>query len=102
MLINHQKRLKIQDIIRRICLDKKISLKERILVEKYAQHSSTISNWLRKAVNIRRNGEENPESLSGLIQSLGLNGLDKENHFDPDRGDLSDWFGDAPDWLKRS
>ena len=40
MLLSNQKRLKIQDIIKRISLDKEVSLKERIYVEKYAKHSS--------------------------------------------------------------
>ena len=33
MLLNNQKRLKIQDIIKRISLDKEVSLEERIYVE---------------------------------------------------------------------
>ena len=43
MLLSTQKRLKIKEIVRRISLDKEVSLKERIYVEKYAKHSSTIS-----------------------------------------------------------
>ena len=50
MLLSNQKRLKIQEIIKRISLDKEVSLKERIYVEKYAKHNSTISLWLKKQI----------------------------------------------------
>ena len=86
----------------RISLDKEVSLKERIYVEKYAKHSSLISLWLKKANSIRRNGVKSEKSIDGLLQSLGIDGLDKENHFDPNLDDLSDWFGGTPDWIKKS
>ena len=102
MLLSNQKRLKIQEIIRRISLDKEVSLNERIFIEKYAKHSSIISLWLRKANSIRRHGLQSEDSINGLLQSLGIDGLDKENHFDPNNEDISDWFGGSPDWIKRS
>ena len=102
MFLSNQMRLRIQEIIRKISLDKEVSLKERILVEKYAKHNSTIWNWLKKANNIRRYGKQNQESLNGLIQSLGLDGLESENHFDPKNDNISDWFSGSPDWVRRS
>ena len=102
MLLSNQKRLKIQEIIRRISLDKEVSLKERIYVEKYAKHSSIISLWLKKANSIRRHGLQNKGGINGLLQSLGLDGLDKDKHFNPNKDDISDWFGGSPDWIKRS
>ena len=102
MLLSNQKRLKIKDIIKRISLNKEISLKERIYVEKYAQHSSTISLWLKKAASIRRHGKQNQDGINSLLQSLGIDGLDRENHFNPNKDDISDWFGGSPDWLRRS
>ena len=102
MLLSNQKRLKIKDIIKRISLNKEISLNERIYVEKYAQHSSTISLWLKKAKSIRRHGEQNQDGINSLLQSLGIDGLDRENHFNPNKDDISDWFGGSPDWLRRS
>ena len=102
MLLSNQKRLKIQEIIRRISFDKEVTLKERIYIEKYAKHSSTISLWLKKANSIRRHGPQSEDSINGLLQSLGINGLDRESHFDPNKDDLSDWFGGSPDWIKRS
>ena len=102
MLLSNHKRLKIKEILTRISLDKEVTLKERIYVEKYAQHSSTISGWLKQANSIRRHGKQNQRSINGLIQSLNIEGLDSENVFDPNKDDLSDWFGSSPDWLKRS
>ena len=102
MLLSNQKRLKIQGIIKRISQDQEISLEERIYVEKFAQHNSTISLWLKKANSFRRNGIKSNDGIDNLLQSFGLDGLNKENHFDPNEDDISDWFGGAPDWLRRS
>jgi len=102
MLLSNQKRLEIQGIIKRISLDKEVSLKERIYVEKYAKHSSIISLWLNKAKSIRRHGLQSSGSINGLLQSLGIDSLDEENHFNPNKDDISDWFGGSPDWIKRS
>ena len=79
MFLSNQKRLKIKEIIKRISLDKEVSLKERIYVEKYAKHCSTISLWLKKANSIRRYGLQTKGGINGLIQSLGIDGLDGEN-----------------------
>ena len=102
MLLSNQKRLKIKEIIRRISIDQEITLKERIYIEKYAKHNSTISLWLKKANSIRRHGIQSEDSINGLLQSLGIDGLDRENDFNPNKDDISDWFGGSPDWIKRS
>ena len=102
MLLSNQKRLKIKEIVKKISLDEEVSLKDRILVEKYAKHSSLISLWLKKANSIRRHGIQSKDSINGLIQSLGIDGLDVDNHFNPNKDDISDWFGGSPDWIKRS
>ena len=102
MLLNSQKRLKIQKIIKRISLDKEISLEERIYVEKFARYNSTVSLWLKKANNIRRHGLQRKNGIDNLLQSLGIDGSDKDNYFNPNVDDISDWFGNSPEWLKRS
>ncbi len=102
MLLSNEKRLKIQEIIKRISLDKEVSLNERIYIEKYAKHSSTISLWLKKANSIRRHGKQSDDSINSLLQSLGIDGLDREDNFNPNKDDISDWFGGSPDWIKRS
>ena len=102
MLLSNQKRLKIKGIIIRIAQDKSISLEERIYVEKFANHNSTISLWLKKANSFRRNGINKEDGIDNLLQSLGIDGLNKENYFNPNEDDISDWFGGAPSWLRRS
>tara|TARA_B100000945_G_C20377789_1_gene595532 strand:+ start:579 stop:887 length:309 start_codon:yes stop_codon:yes gene_type:complete len=102
MFLSNQTRLKIQEIIRRISLDEQVSLNERIFVEKNAKHSSTVWTWLKKANSLRRYGKEKQEGIGGLIQSLGLDGLESENHFDPKNDDIADWFSGSPDWVRRS
>ena len=102
MLLSNQKRLKIQRIIKRIAQDNSITLDERIYVEKFANHNSTISLWLKKANSFRRNGVNKEDGIDNLLQSLGIDGLNKENYFNPNEDDISDWFGGAPSWLRRS
>ena len=102
MYLSNVSRIKIQSILKKISLDKEISLQERIFVEKQANHNSTVWNWLQKAQSIRRHGKHSQESIDGLMQSLGLNGLDKESHFDPENDDIADWFSGSPDWVRRS
>ena len=40
----------------------------------------------------RRYGKQNSDGINGLIQSLGLDGLETESHFDPKNDDIADWF----------
>ena len=71
MLLSNEKRLKIQGIIQRIAQDKSISLEERIYVEKFAHHNSTISLWLKKANSFRRNGTKMMGVLITSYNHLG-------------------------------
>tara|TARA_B100000963_G_scaffold345020_1_gene348497 strand:+ start:95 stop:403 length:309 start_codon:yes stop_codon:yes gene_type:complete len=102
MFLSNQTRLKIQEIIKRISLNEEVTLQERIFVEKHAKNSSSVWTWIKRANSLRRHGKQNPESINGLIQSLGLDGLEKENHFDPKNDDIADWFSGSPDWVRRS
>ena len=102
MFLTNETRLKIKNIIKRIEEDKEISLEERIYLEKLSKHNSTIWTWLKKANSLRRYGKQNVDGINGLIQSLGLDGLDSENHFDPKNDDIANWFRGSPDWVRRS
>jgi len=102
MFLTNKTRLKIKDIVNRISLNKPVSLEERIYVEKFSKHNSTISIWLNKANSLRRYGKQNSDGINGLIQNLGLDGLETENHFNPKNDDLADWFSGSPDWVRRS
>ena len=102
MILSNKKRLKIQRIIKRISIGQEISLEERIYVEKQAKCNTTISLWLKQANSLRRHGLQKEDSINSLLQSLGIDGLDKENHFNHDHDDLSEWFRNSLDWIKRS
>ena len=102
MFLSNQTRGQIQEIIGKISKNQKVSLQERIFVEKHARHSSNVLTWLKKANSFRRHGQKEQESVNGLIQSLGLDGLEKENYFDPKNEDIADWFSGSPDWVRRS
>ena len=49
------------------------------LCRKVCKHNSTIWTWLKKANSLRRYGKQNADGINGLIQSLGLDGLETEN-----------------------
>ena len=102
MFLTNKARLKIKDIVSRIAKDEPVSLEERIYLEKLAKHNSTIWTWLKKANSLRRYGKQNSDGINGLIQTLGLDGLEPENHFDPKSDDIADWFSGSPDWVRRS
>ena len=102
MFLTTQTRQQIRDIIKKISQDEQVSLEERIYVEKFAKHNSTIWSWLKKANSLRRYGKQNADGINGLIQTLCLDGLETENHFDPLNDDIADWFSGSPDWVRRS
>ena len=102
MFLTNRTRLKIKDIVKRIAEDEEVSLEERIFLEKLAKHNSTIWTWLKKANSLRRYGKQNSAGINGLIQNLGLDGLETENHFDPKKYDIADWFSGSPYWVRRS
>ena len=71
MFLSNQTRLTIQEIIKRISLDKEVSLSERLFVEKHAKHSSTVWTWLRKANSLRRYGKQNQE-IKPLLNEISI------------------------------
>ena len=72
MFLTNNSRLIIKDIVKRISLDEPVSLEERIFVEKFSKHNSTIWTWLKKANSLRRYGKQKSDGINGLIQNLGL------------------------------
>ena len=100
-MLSTTSRLRIQEILTRLSMGNKVSLDERIYINKYAMKYQNVSSWLRKALHIQRN-----QTISNQIDEL-LNGLDlssDEPHstYDPDRDDLGEWFSGAPSWIRRS
>ena len=53
-------------------------------------------------MSLRRHGDQNKKNFNGIIQSLALDGLELENHFNPKNDDIYGWFNGAPEWVRRS
>ena len=102
MLLSIQTREKIQDIMRKISTNEEVTLKERIFVQNHANNSSSIWAWLKRAISLRRHSDQNQEGINGLIQSLALDGLESDNHFNPKNDDIGEWFCGASEWVRRS
>ena len=101
-MLSPKTRLMLQDILARLSRSEQVSLKERILVQKYADRNSTVDSWLRKARSIQREGHLEQGSMSGFMQNLNLAGQDTEDHFHRSSDDIGDWFQGSPGWVRRS
>lgn len=94
-------RLRLQDIIQRIARSAPVSLQDRIYVQKFADRDPTVWSWLRRAR--RRQQEGTPAAgLDDFLAQMDLGEVGPEGAFDPRRDDLGEWFGGAPNWLRRS
>ena len=101
-MLSPKTRLMLQDILARLSRSEHVSLKERILVQKYADRNSTVYSWLRKARSIQREGHLEQGPMSGFMQNLNLAGQDTEDHFHRSSDDIGDWFQGSPGWVRRS
>lgn len=96
-------RLRLQEILRRISGDLPVSLDERIYLQKFADRDRAVAGWLRQAR--RQQQIHTGDGVDRLLAKLDLGTVDPTPPFRPDPedpGDLGDWFGQAPDWLRRS
>ena len=94
-------RVRIQEILRRIAEGKKVSLEERIYINKYASSNQNVSAWLRKASYLQRN-KVNSNPTDELLNGLDLCSSDPHSTYNPDHEDLGEWFSGAPSWIRRS
>ena len=72
MFLSIQTREKIQDIIRRISINRAETMQERIFIRNHAKNSSSILAKLKRAISLRRHILQNRENINGIIQSLAL------------------------------
>ena len=96
-------RLRLQNILQRIGASEPGSLDERIYLQKFADRDHSVATWLHQAR--RQQQVSRCEGVDRLMAQLDLGELDPGPAFRPDPedpGDLGDWFGQAPDWLRRS
>jgi hypothetical protein len=101
-MLNPRIRLHLQEILRRLAVGHAVTLQERITLQKYADRNPTVWSWLRQAQRQQRRGGRRSGGLSGFLEDMNLGAVDPDEGHDPRRGDLGDWFGGAPEWVRRS
>tara|TARA_B100000700_G_C14337330_1_gene531045 strand:- start:115 stop:417 length:303 start_codon:yes stop_codon:yes gene_type:complete len=94
-------RIRIQEILTRIAKGEKVTLEERIYINKYASSNQNVSAWLRKASYLQRN-KQNSDPTDELLNGLDLCSSEPNSAFNPDLDDLGEWFSGAPSWIRRS
>ena len=100
-MLTTSSRLRIQDILTRLSMGNKVTLEERIYINKYATKNQNVSSWLRKASRIQRNLPVlNP--VDELLNGLDLTSDEPHSTYNPDQDDLGEWFSGAPSWIRRS
>jgi hypothetical protein len=93
-------RLRLQDIVDRIGNDQPVDLDERIYLQKFVDRDRSVASWLRRAR--RRQMAGTAQGVDRLLADLDLGEADPGPAFRPGEDDLGDWFGGAPDWVRRS
>ncbi|WP_411870285.1 hypothetical protein [Vulcanococcus limneticus] len=96
-------RLRLQEILDRLSAGRAVALEERIYLQKFADRDPRVGTWLRRAR--RQQQAATGDGLDRLLAGLDLGDPDPAPPFRPDPedpGDLGDWFGSAPGWLRRS
>ena len=94
-------RVRIQEILKRIAEGNKVSLDERIYINKYASSNQNVSAWLRKASYLQRN-QVHSNPTDELLSGLDLCSSDPHSTYNPNHDDLGEWFSGAPSWIRRS
>ena len=79
----------------------KVTLEERIYINKYASKDQSVSSWLRKASLVQRS-KPISNSIDDLLNGLDLVSDDPHSTYDPNHDDLGEWFSGSPSWLRRS
>jgi hypothetical protein len=100
-LLTPATRLRLQEILGRIGRDEQVSLQERIVLQKFADRDASVASWLRRA-NRRQRGEVPADGIDRLLDEMNLGPSEPGPPYRPGEDDIEDWFGDAPDWLRRS
>ena len=94
-------RLRIQEILTRLSIGNKVTLEERIYINKYATKNQNVSSWLRQASRIQRK-EPISNQIDQLLNELDLISDEPHSTYNPNRDDLGEWFSGAPSWIRRS
>ncbi len=100
-MLSTSSRIRIQEILTRLSMGNKVTLEERIYINKYATKNQNVSSWLRKASRMQRNQAiSNP--IDELLDGLDLSSDEPHSTYNPDQDDLGEWFSGSPSWIRRS
>ena len=100
-MLTTSSRLRIQEILTRLSMGNKVTLEERIYINKHAAKNQNVSTWLRKASRIQRK-QPTSNSIDELLDGLDLSPNEPLSTYNPDRDDIGEWFSGAPSWIRRS
>ena len=100
-MLSTNSRIRIQEILTRISKGNKVTLEERIYINKYANKNQNVAIWLKKASRLQRN-QPILDPLSELLNGLDLNSDEPHSTYNQDVDDLGEWFSGAPSWIRRS
>ena len=100
-MLTTSSRLRIQEILTRLSKGNKVTLEERIYINKYATSNQNVSSWLRKASRMQRN-QSVSNQIDELLTGLDLSSDEPHSTYNPDQDDLGEWFSGAPSWIRRS
>ncbi len=100
-MLTTSSRLRIQEILTRLSMGNKVTLEERIYINKFATNNRNVSTWLRKASRIQRN-QPTSDSIDELLDGLDLSPEEPLATYNPYRDDIGEWFSGAPSWIRRS
>ena len=100
-MLSTSSRLRIQEILTRLAMGNKVTLEERIYINKYASKNQNVSTWLRKASRLQRMKNDSSPT-DELLNGLDLCSSEPHSTFNPDQDDLGEWFSGAPSWIRRS
>ncbi len=100
-MLSTSTRLRLEDILHRLATNKRVSLNERVFLQKFADRDQTVASWVNKARRLQQKPQPQDE-IDNLLNGLCLGSSDPDSTFQKDADDLGDWFGGAPSWLSRS
>ncbi len=102
MFFNQSGYSEVKKIILKITNNKKVSLNERVLLQKFVNKNPEILQQIKKAQYSRRLSNNKNGGLTNFMGELGLNGTFQNDHFNPKAERIEEWFSNAPSWLRRS
>ncbi|MGB1622791.1 MAG: hypothetical protein ACPHAS_09015 [Synechococcus sp.] len=91
-------RLRLQGICARIARGDRVSLSDRVYLQKFADRDRSVLSWVNRAQRQQRQGVVT--GLDRLLADMDLGSSDAGDRHHPE-DDLGEWFGNASPWLRR-